>query len=156
MDHRLRALAARQSDVVAAWQLREAGWSWGKIGHHVRSRGWRTVHPGVYLMTSSPLSRRQLWFAAVLAAPGSVLSHGSAGACYGFYRFQRGYEVVTRPGRGGRTRTDGVLLFRSNLDGDVTVHEGIPITTAARALVDIAAGLDDKQLRRAFRESIRL
>src|SRR5437660_10783289 len=156
MDHRLRALAARQSDVVAAWELREAGWSWGKIGHHVRSRGWRTVHPGVYLMTSSPLSRRQLWFAAVLAAPGSVLSHGSAGACYGFYRFQRGYEVVTRPGRGGRTRRGRVLVFRSTvLSGDATRFTGIPITTAARVLVDLAAGLNKERLGRAFRESIR-
>ena len=119
--------------------------------------GWRQLDTGVYLLTSSPATRRQRWFAAVLTAPGTVLSHGSGGACYGFYRFERGYEVVTRPGRGGRRRQGGVLLFRSTtLDGDVTRHQGIPITTAARVLVDLAPGLDDKQLRRAFRESIRL
>src|SRR5436190_24264056 len=118
MDPHLRAFAARQADVVAAWQLREAGWTWEKIRHQGQRGGWRAVHPGVYVLTSSPLSRRQLWFAAVLTAPGSALSHGSAGACHGFYRFERVYEVVTRPGRGGHRRNGGVLFFRSKtLDG---------------------------------------
>src|SRR2546423_7481866 len=121
MDSHLRALAGRQGDVVGAWQLREMGWTPGKVRHHVRSRGWRKLHSGVYVLTSSPVDRRQRWFGAVLTAPGSVLSHGSAGACYGFYRFERAYEVVTRPGKGGRRRQGGVLAFRSNvLDGDVT------------------------------------
>ena len=157
MDPRLRSLAARQADVVAAWQLREVGWSWGKISHHVRSRGWRAIHPGVYVLSHAPIQRRQRWFAAVLTVPGTVLSHGSAGACYGFHRFERGYEVVTRPGRGGRTRRGRVLVFRSTvLSGDATRFTGIPITTAARVLVDLAAGLKKERLGRAFRESIRL
>jgi hypothetical protein len=50
-----------------------------------------------------------------------------------------------------------VLVFRSTtVENDVTRFEGIPITTAARVLVDLAAALDDKRLARAFRESIRL
>jgi Protein of unknown function (DUF559) len=157
MDSHLRALASRQEDVVAAWQLRRAGWTWMKIRHHVRDGGWRAVHPGVYVLNSAPLQRRQLWFAAVLTAPETVLSHGSAGACYGFHRFERGYEVVTRPGQGGRSRRGGLLVFRSKvLDGDVTTHAGIRVTTAARTHLDLAPGLDDKRLGRAFRESIRL
>jgi hypothetical protein len=119
--------------------------------------GWRVLHRGVYLLTQAPVSRTQLWFAATLTAPGSVLSHGSAGACFGFHRFERGYEVVTRPGRGGRRRHGGVVVFRTALfDGDVTTHMGIPITTAPRTLVDLAPGLNPKRLGRAFRESIRL
>jgi hypothetical protein len=93
----------------------------------------------------------------VLTAPGTVLSHGSGGACYGFHRFQRSFEVVTRPGQGGRRRHGGVLVFRSKcLDGDVTRHAGIPITTAARTLLDLAPGLEPVRLGRAFREAIRL
>jgi Protein of unknown function (DUF559) len=158
MDPHLRRLASRQADLVAAWQLRRAGWSGKQIEHHVRSRGWRRVHRGVFLLSHAPPSQRQLWFAAALTAPGTVLSHGSAGACYGFYRFERrGYEVVTRPGRGGRRRHGALLVFRSNrLDGDLTRYMGIPITTAARMLVDLAPGLNDRHLGRAFRDSIRL
>jgi Protein of unknown function (DUF559) len=115
------------------------------------------MHPGVYVLSQAPPSRRQRWLAAVLTAPGSVLSHGSAGACYGFYRFERDYEVVTRPGQGGRRRQGGVLVFRSKcLDGETTHHEGIPITLAERVLIDLAPGLNESQLGRAFRECIRL
>src|SRR5436305_7421440 len=157
MRHQLRTLAAAQEDVVAAWQLREAGWSREKIRHHLHRAGWRRLHPGVYTLRNSPPTRRQHWFAAVLVSPGTFLSHGSAGACYGFYRFERGYEVVTRSGRSRRRRHGRVLVFWSTiLTGNTTCHAGIPITTAARVLIDIAPGLGDEQLGRAFRESIRL
>src|SRR3954464_15356963 len=129
MDDRLRFLASRQDDVVAAWQLQAAGWSVGKVRHHVRSRGWRRLHRGVFLLTSSAPTRKQLWWAAALTAPDSFLSHGTGGACYGFHRFDRGYEVVTRPGRGGRRRHGRVLVFRSaTVEGEVTRFQGIPIT----------------------------
>lgn len=143
--------------MVAVWQLRLAGWSEKKVRHHARTRGWRRIHPGVYALNAAPLTQVQLWFAASLTAPGTVLSHGSGGACFGFYRFDRPYEVVTRPGTGGRRRQGGVLVFRSKrLDGETTTHLGIPITTAARVLVDLAPGLNRKRLGRAFREAIRL
>lgn len=157
MDAQLRFFASRQDEVVAVWQLRRAGWSEGKVKHHVRRGRWRRLHRGVFLLTSSAPTRRQLWWAAALTSPSSYLSHGSGGACYGFHRFARGYEVITRPGSGGRRRHGGVLVFRSaTLAEDVTRFEGIPITTAARVLVDLAVGLDDKRLGRAFREAIRL
>jgi Protein of unknown function (DUF559) len=157
MDPHLRSLAAAQADVVAAWQLRAVGWTREKVRNHVTRGGWRSLHRGVYLLSHAPVTRTQLWFAATLTTPGTVLSHGSAGACFGFHRFERGYEVVTRPGRGGRRRQGGVVVFRSTLpDRDLTTHMGIPITTAARALVDLAAGLNRKRLGRAFREAIRL
>src|SRR5436305_13902129 len=157
MDSHLRMLASRQANVVAAWQLRNAKWSKAKIKHHLHSRGWQVLYDGVYLLASSAPDRRQLWFGAALTSPDSVLSHGSAGACYGFYRFERRYEVVTRPGRGGRRKHCSLLVFRSKvLTGNVTTHDGIPITTAAKALIDLAPGLNEKGLGRAFRESIRL
>src|SRR5436190_13374603 len=126
MDSHLRDLAGRQADVVASWQLRRAGWTRRKIEHHRRTRAWRAIHPGVYVLSNSPITQRQLWFAAVLTAPGTVLSHGSAGACLGIYRFEKDFEVVTRPGQGGRRRRGGLMVFRSkDLDGDVGRFMGI-------------------------------
>src|SRR5438067_11087151 len=157
MDACIRSLGGRQADVVARWQLEDAGWTAGKIDHCVRRWAWRHLHPGVYLLTNAPPSRHQLWFAAALTTRDSALSHGSAGACYGFYRFERQYEVVTRPGTGGRRRHGLLVVCRSRvLQPDLTRHGGIPITTAARVLVDLARGLDRKRMGRAFRESIRL
>lgn len=143
--------------MVAAWQLRAAGWSRHKIAHHVTSRGWHRVHPGVYLLTQAAPTQLQLWWAAALTAPDTYLSHGSGGACYGYYRFNRPYEVVTRPGQGGRRRQGGILVFRSKrLDGEVTRHMGIPIMTAERVLADLTPGLTEKQASRCFREAVRL
>src|SRR3954468_5871155 len=101
MDTHLRFLASRQADVVAAWQLREAGWSRDRIAHQAKRSAWRAIHKGVYVLANAPVRREQLWFAAVLSAPNSVLSYGSASACWVFHRFERGFEVVTRPGKGG-------------------------------------------------------
>src|SRR2546423_8497053 len=154
MHPQLRGLARRQQDVVAVWQLRAAGWSWEQVRHHLHRPRWRRLYRGVYLLTNSAPSRRQLWFGAVLTAPGTTLSHGSAGACYGFYRFDRAYEVVTRLGRAGRRREGSLFVFRSpTVAAYTTRYSGIPITTAARVLIDLAPGLNGKRLGRAFRES---
>jgi hypothetical protein len=127
------------------------------IDHRVKKHGWRVVHPGVYALTHAPLSRRQRWMAAALTSPDSFLSHASAGACYGFRPFDGRFETITRPGRGGRRRLGGVLVFWSGtLDGDTTRHDGIPITTPARTLVDLASAIDDQATGRMFREALRL
>src|SRR5436190_22649272 len=105
MDVRIRELAARQHDVVAAWQLVGLGLTRRTIQHRARRNGWRRVHVGVYVMTHAPLTRRQSWIAATLTSPDSVLSHASAGACRGFRPFEATVETITRPGSGGRRRS---------------------------------------------------
>ena len=157
MDSHLRKLAAAQAEVVATWQLREPGWSWHRIQHQARTRGWWRIHAGVYVLSQAPPSRIQLWWAAALTTPHSFLSHGSAAACFGFHRFDKGFEVITRPGTGGRRRAGRLVVFRSKcLESETTRHLGIPITSAERVLVDIVPGLDDRRAGRAFREAIRL
>jgi very-short-patch-repair endonuclease len=157
MDVRLRELAARQDDLVARWQLLADGWSPKMVERAVRRGAWRSVHRGVYALTHAELTRRQRWLAATLTAPSTFLSHASAGACQGFRPFDGAFEVVTRRGSGGPRRIGAVLICRSTtLDGHTTVHEGIPITTAERTLVDLAPHLDAKAMKRAFREALRL
>jgi hypothetical protein len=160
MDVRVRGLAAKQADLVAQWQLLDAGLTRHAIHHAVAKWGWRVVHPGVYALTSAPLTQHQRWMAATLATPDSVLSHGSAAACWGFADQRsraRPYETVTRPGSGGRRRLGGVLVTRSRtLDGDTTTVNGLRITTGARTLIDEAPQLNDGQLGRATREALRL
>src|SRR5437763_8018040 len=131
--HFWRKLAARQFDVIAAWQLRAAGATRPTIDHRVKEHGWRALHPGVYVLSNAPLTRHQLWMAATLTTPDSVLSHASAAACWGFRRFEGGFETITRPGNGGRRRIGSLLVCRSStLDGDITRREGIAITMVER------------------------
>jgi hypothetical protein len=95
--------------------------------------------------------------AATLTAPDCVLSHASAGACWGFRRFEGAFETVTRPGDGGPRRLGGVLVCRSRtLEDDTIRHAGIGITAAPRTLIDLAPRLGERATGRAFREALRL
>src|SRR4051812_1677994 len=120
MHVRLLELAARQADIVAGWQLEAAGATRWVIDHRLEHHGWRVVHPGVYALTRAPLTRRQLWIAATLTTPDSVLSHASGGALYGFRSFEGAFETITRPGNGGRRRLGGVLVCHSTTLADDT------------------------------------
>jgi hypothetical protein len=153
----LRKLAAEQHDLVAAWQLVAAGWSRRMIRQHLTGHGWRTVHPGVYALNAAPMTREQLWMAATLTAPDTVLSHASAGACWGFRLWTARFETVMRRGTGGIRQLPGLVVCRSDrLAGDITSNDGIPITTPARTLIDLSAHLSPNALGRALREALRL
>jgi hypothetical protein len=144
-------LAGRQHGVVGRWQLLGiVGRGW--IEHKVRLGWLHPVHRGVYAVGHRPATREAEWMAAVLAGgPGAVLSHRAAGVhwglCAGWLRID-----VTAPRR-LRTKS-GVTFHRRGLPADeVTVHNGIPITTVPRTLFDIAAGLDLQRFERAIKEA---
>jgi very-short-patch-repair endonuclease len=155
IDRELMRLAARQDDVVAVWQLAQMGWTTKAIRH--RTAGFRRLHDGVFITAQAPPSERQRWRAASLSTPTTTLSRASAGACWAFRPFGGRIETVTRPGSGGPTRIGTLAVFRSvTLASDVTTRFGMPITTPARTLLDIASDVDDRALRKAFREALRL
>ena len=127
------------------------------VDHQVAHERWRVVHRGVYALSAAPLSRRQRWMAATLTLPKTYLSHASAAACWGFRPFDGTFETVSRPGGGGPRQIAKLLVSRSRtLSGDTTRHLGIPITTPARTLIDLAPHIDAAATGRAVREAVRL
>lgn len=91
--------------------------------------------------------------AAVLACgPGAVLSHRSAAALWGLRRGGPARTEVTVQRRvGGR---DGIRAHRATLLPDeVTVVDGIPVTTVARTLFDLAAVVDRHEVQRAIEQA---
>jgi len=65
--------------------------------------------------------------------------------------------TVTRPGNGGPRQLGGVVVHRSStLEGECTVHRGIPITVVPRTLLDLACSVSGKALAKALREAVRL
>jgi very-short-patch-repair endonuclease len=95
--------------------------------------------------------------AAVLACgPGAALSHGSAAALWGFGPESAIVEVSVPAGR--RSRLRGVRAHRRTeaVLGDAVVHEGIPVTSPVRTLIDQATGLRPMQLERAVNEADKL
>lgn len=157
MDVRLDWLLRTQNDLVAWWQLRAIGWSEQRIAHHLAQRGWRRIHNGVFACTRSPLTRRQRWLAATLTEPGTLLSHASAGACWGLRPWRGGFETVVRAGSGGPRRFDGVLVSRSRtLTEEIAWKDGIPLTSAERTIIDLSPFLGSEARGRSVREAIRL
>ena len=92
--------------------------------------------------------------AAVLAAgKGAALSHEAAAKHWRIWRGRvRHIDVVTP---GNRRARAGVRVHRARtLDKrDVTIHKGIPITTPARTLVDLATILTRHQLANVIHEA---
>lgn len=90
--------------------------------------------------------------AAVLAiGPDAVLSYRDAGALEGVRHNGRSRVEVTVP-RSVRSRP-GIEVHHSMLAPDeITVIDGIPVTTVPRTLLDLATVLDRRQLERAIHE----
>src|SRR3954454_10080013 len=114
----------------------------------------RRWYPGVYSYGPGELSREAEWMAAVLAAgAGAVLSHRSAAALWEIRRDWRVITDVLAP-RGRRPKGPVLVHGYRRLDPrDVTVRDGIPVTTVARTLVDLADVLTPHQLAKAIDEA---
>jgi Protein of unknown function (DUF559) len=124
------------------------------ISKRVARGALRRWYPGVYSYGPAELSREAEWMAAVLAAgDGAVLSHRSAAALWEIRRDRRVITEVLAP-RGRRPK--GPVLVRSyrRLDPrDLTVRDGIPVTTVARTVVDLADVLTAHQLAKVIDEA---
>ena len=145
-------LATRQHGVVARRQLLSLG-----IGHDsIDRRIGRHLHPvfrGVYAVGHRNIGTKGMWMAAVLACgEGAVLSHRSAAELWGMRRPSGGRIDVTSPRhpRGNRS----VRAHSSPLPSDeLTVRHGIPVTTAARTLLDLGQVLGPAQVEAALNEA---
>lgn len=123
-------------------ELRRVGCDRSRLTR-MRKQGWLTqLFRGVHLVGRSVPTRDELERAGVKACgAGAVLSHRSAGVRWGVLRWYRGPVEVTAPTR--RVRRARLRTYEAKLDPrDVTMKDGVPITTLARTLVDLAMVLD--------------
>jgi very-short-patch-repair endonuclease len=151
-DGLIVALAERQHGIVARRQLLDAGIGRRAIDHRVDLGRLHVVHRGVYALGHRVLLTRARWMAAVLASgPGAVLSHRPAAVLAGLRRPPAPLEVTVRHHGSGRR---GIRTSYARLpDDEVTVIDGIPVTTVPRTLLDLASVLPPHQLERALNEA---
>lgn len=110
------------------------------------------VYRGVYAVGHPLLRREGRWTAAVLASgPGASLSYRSGAANLGLRDDNRSTIDVTSPNRTGR-RIPGITVHSGAtlLARDVETVDGIPTTTVARTLLDLAEAISTRQLERAI------
>jgi len=155
-DRVIGASAARQWGVVSRGQLLEAGLSPTTVRDRVRSGRLIRLHRGVYAVGHARLRREGQWLAAVLAVgPGAVLSHRDAAGLHDLRpaNHVRTDVTTTRQPRG----IEGIAIHRTRvLDAqDITTVSGIPVTTVARTLLDLAGQVPHDHLTRAIKEAER-
>lgn len=115
-------------------------------------------HRGVYAVGRPELTRLGQFMAAVLACGDrAVLSHRSAGALWRVCPDRPVLKIeVSVPASRARARP-GITVHRRRLDGaDLTRRHGIPVTTPACTLVDLATVLERPALERAVNEADQL
>ncbi len=155
-DQAIAALAARQWGVVSRGQLLDAGVPHATIGDRVSSGRLIPLHPGVYAVGHARLRREGRWLAAVLAVgSGAVLSHRDAAGLHGLRPANHARIDVSTAGRAKSSAKIAVHRTRVLDAQDTTAVRGIPVTTIARTLVDLAGVVPLDHLAAAIKEAER-
>ncbi|HEY3019184.1 MAG TPA: type IV toxin-antitoxin system AbiEi family antitoxin domain-containing protein [Solirubrobacteraceae bacterium] len=152
-DRTVAGIAERQGGVVSVEQLRAAGLGDGAIKRRVVAGRLHRVHRGVYAVGHPRVVGHGRMWAAVLACGGpgvAVLSHRSAAALWDLVPWPAGRIDVLTTGR--RRSAAGLRVHQSrslSLD-DITLdpQHGLPVTTVARTLIDLADVLTPYRLER--------
>jgi hypothetical protein len=157
-DAAIAELADRQHGVVARWQLVALGLGRGAIAARLKKKRLHRVHQSVYAVGYRRISQMGWSMAAVLACgPNAILSHRCAAALWGILEGWPTRVDVTVPRPLGSR--EGIRVRVTTIaDDERTVHAGIPVTTVARTLLDLAAVLQPDELNRALEraEALRL
>jgi len=143
--------SSRLAGIVTTAELLASGMPRWRLRSLVRSGALVHVRPGVYAravllarLTHEPTGEHALRAAAsLLTLPGAVASHHTAARIHGFDLLGRppARVAVTRPpGAGGsRSARAGVIVHNAVLPADqVIAWRGIPVTSVARTVVDLA------------------
>ncbi len=152
-------LATAQHGAISREQLLALGIGERTIERWSANGRLHSVHRESYAVGHRRLSQRGWWMAAVLACgPRAMLSHGDAAALWGLAGARSPIDVTAPRGRQGRPRREGIRLHRSRTleDSDRTVRNGIPVTTVARTLFDLAEAVDPRTLAGLWEEADKL
>jgi very-short-patch-repair endonuclease/predicted transcriptional regulator of viral defense system len=154
-DRRIARLAEGQHTVISLDQLNSLGLTASAVRSRVASGRLYRVYRGVYAVGHGRLTREGRWMAAVLAyGPAARLSYRSAAALRGIRPDNRPKTDVSVPSRSARSRP-GIDVHASMTlaPQDCTIKDGIPCTSLARTLLDLAEVVDRRGLERAIEQA---
>lgn len=154
-DERAAKLAATQHGAIARAQAAQLGATKDVIRHRVRTGRWIRITGDVFRLAGSPSSWRQALMAAVLVwGDGAVISHLAAAALWCLAGFDPGPVELTVP-RSRRRAGSGTIHRHPFSKADVTSIEGIPVTTPARTLIDLASVASREAVEEALDDALR-
>jgi predicted transcriptional regulator of viral defense system len=150
-ERRILDLAARQHGLVTTRQLLAAGWSRDVIATRLRSGWLDRRYRGVYLAGPLETAHTPAMAAVLACGDGAVISHYSAAVLWSLRQPIEGPMHVIAPSAHNRP---GIIVHHASLHPhDITCRHGIPVTSAARALLDLAATAPIHDVERAVNEA---
>jgi very-short-patch-repair endonuclease len=148
-------LAKRQHGVVSVRQLQKLlGYSQDSVEHLARIGHLHRLYQGVYAVGHTDISLHGQCLAAVLASgPDSLLSHYSAAWLWHLSPTQPVPIHVTGPSPRSHRLPIRIHRSRTFTDDDRALVDGIPVTAVARTLLDQAAFVRPRDLRRLLKRA---
>ncbi len=154
---RLVDLASKQFGVVNRANLATTEVSWKWLRGRLATGEWKRVHRGVFrLGCNQPTLDEREMAALVAAGEGAVLSHRSAARRLGLdVPRDESVHITIHASRKAKVR--GAKVWRSRNIGsrDIGNRGPLRLTSLPRTLIDLAAILDDGELRAAFDSALR-
>jgi very-short-patch-repair endonuclease len=149
---RMAELERRRLRVVSREQLLAAGFTDRAIKHGVASGRLYPMWPGVYSVGTSHLSRADIVMGAVIACgEDAAASHGTAAAFVRMWsRGPRKIHVSVPATK--HPRGKGIVVHR-RAAFETTIHRGVPVTTPACTIVDVAPTLPPHELERTINQA---
>jgi very-short-patch-repair endonuclease len=154
-DALIASIATRQYGVVSRSQLLAAGISDAAITTRIRRFRLHPLHRGVYAVGHTALVPLAREMAAVLACgEGAVVSHRTAASTI-WHLIDAIDDVIDITIPRSNRRRPGLRVHRSRTlhPEDTQVVRGIPVTSVARTLVDLAEDVSDRELEVALDEA---
>lgn len=158
----LYAVASTQAGYFTTAQAREHGVSWRALAHHANRGRFQRVRRGLYRFRDYPSSPYEEVVAAWLAigADRAVVSHETALDLYDITDISpRSVPLIVPRAQRGLHPPAGVTLHTTLAPlraDEVTIREGLPLTTPERTLLDVAAaGTAPEQVERGIQTAFK-
>jgi len=155
--NKLYEIAEGQVGYFTTAQAESAGFSRERLSSTVKSGKFQRLAQGVYRLVYFPASSYEdLFVAWLVTGPHSVISHESALAVYELSDLLPGAVHVIVPRTASRRRKNIRLHTNRLKPGEITTRGGLPITTVARTIADVASsGMAAELVVQSIQEALR-
>lgn len=152
-EARVRRMADKQQGTVSRNQALAAGMTDRTIQRRSADGVWTRLSNGIFLLFGKPSVTTRL-IAATVALP-AVISHESAAFIHQLTVGQKEVATVTITHRFSN-RFPGVTVHESTdlAEHHMEIRQGLPVTTVARTIFDLAVGVSPRSLRRAVDDAL--
>ncbi len=154
VDRLVSEISSAQGGAVRLEQVLDTGMTRDQVWHRLRSGRWSRLGRGSYLVTEMT-SRDDRLRAAIATLPAAVVSHESAGELHHMSYLPIGLATVTVHTQTTHEFPDVVVRRSHDLIPDQVVSIGeLPVTTAPRTIVDLAAIVSRKNLEAILDDAV--